>query len=145
MKQNRMTKLLTTGTMCLLAFSTLLAQETSTTTTTTTTGSTGTSENTGTATLSGMGTITAAPSGDYITFRTESSTEPVKYYYTANTTAVDPTGQTVQISTLRPDMPVHFTYVKDGDRMVVTKVMLEKPITYYEKKETTTTTTTTNP
>ena len=32
--------------------------------------------------------------------------------------------------------------VKDADRMVVTKVTLTKPISYYEKKETTTTTTT---
>ncbi len=39
-------------------------------------------------------------------------------------------------------MPVRYTYTKEGDRMVVTKVTLQKPITYYEKKETTTTTTT---
>ena len=39
-------------------------------------------------------------------------------------------------------MPVRYTYVKEGDRMVITKVTLEKPISYY-KKETTTTTTTT--
>ena len=55
---------------------------------------------------------------------------------------VDPTGATVQLSALRPDMPVTYTYVKEGDRMIVTKVTLPKPITYYEK---TTTTTTTNP
>jgi len=42
----------------------------------------------------------------------------------------------------RPDMPVTYTYTKEGDRMIVTKVTLQKPITYYEK---TTTTTTTNP
>ena len=45
---------------------------------------------------------------------------------------------------LRPDMPVRYTYVNQGGRMVVTKVTLEKPVSYY-KKETTTTTTTTNP
>ena len=56
---------------------------------------------------------------------------------------VDPTGATVQLSALRPDMPVTYTYAKQGDRMIVTKVTLQKPITYYEK--TTTTTTTTNP
>ena len=43
---------------------------------------------------------------------------------------------------VRPDMPVTYTYTKEGDRMIVTKVTLQKPITYYEK---TTTTTTTNP
>jgi hypothetical protein len=45
------------------------------------------------------------------------------------------------MSMLRPDMPVHYTYTKDGDRMVITKVTLEKPISYYKKESTTTTTT----
>ena len=39
-------------------------------------------------------------------------------------------------------MPVTYTYVKEGDRMVVTKVTLAKPVTVYKKEETTTTTTT---
>ena len=74
--------------------------------------------------------------------RTESSTSPINYYYSRSTTVVDPEGKTVEISTLRPDMPATFYYMKEGDRMVVTKVVLTKPISYYEKKETTTTTTT---
>ena len=65
----------------------------------------------------------------------------MKYYVSKQTTVVDPTGQTVELSMLRPDMPVRYTYVKEGDRMIITKVTLEKPISYY-KKETTTTTTT---
>jgi len=77
-----------------------------------------------------------------MTVRTSSSTEPITYYYTPQTVVVDPTGATVQLSALRPDMPVTYTYTKEGDRMIVTKVTLQKPITYYEK---TTTTTTTNP
>jgi len=92
--------------------------------------------------MTGSGTITAAPASDYITFRTTTSSEPVKYYYSKETTVVDPEGKTVEISVLRPDMPVTYTYVKDGDRMVITKVTLTKPWSYYEKKETTTTTTT---
>ena len=78
-----------------------------------------------------------------MTVRTSSSVEPITYYYTPQTVVVDPTGATVQLSALRPDMPVTYTYAKQGDRMIVTKVTLQKPITYYEK--TTTTTTTTNP
>ena len=35
---------------------------------------------------------------------------------------------------LRPDMPVRYTYVKEGDRMMITKVTLEKPISYYKKR-----------
>ena len=65
----------------------------------------------------------------------------MKYYYTKSTTLVDPEGQTVEWSMLRPDMPVTYTYAKEGDRMVITKVTLTKPVSYY-KKETTTTTTT---
>jgi hypothetical protein len=139
MKQSTFTKLLAVGAACTLALGTALAQETSTTTTTTA-GSTGVS--TSTSTMDGTGTITAfTPSSNYITFRTETSSEPVKYYFSKETTVVDPEGNTVEMSMLRPDMPVHYTYTRDGDRMVITKVTLEKPISYYKKESTTTTTT----
>ena len=146
MKQTKLVKLLAAGTAGAIALSTAFAQETSTTTTTTG-GTTGVSESTtSTSTLNGSGTITAyTPGSDYITFRTESSTTPVKYYYTKKTVLVDPEGRTVEWTALKPDMPVTYTYTKDGDRMVVTKVTLAKPLSYYEKKETETTTTTTKP
>ena len=141
MKQNRFTTLLAVGAACGLALGTALAQDTSTTTTT---AAGGTSVSTSTSTMNGMGTITAlTPGSDSITFRTQTSSAPVQYYYTPQTTVVDSEGSPVQISMLRPDMPVHFTYVNEGNRMVVQRVTLEKPITYYKK--TTTTTTTTNP
>src|SRR5207248_382520 len=136
MKQTRLVKLLAAGAAGAVALITAFAQETSTTTTTGTTGESTTS----TSTLSGSGTIT-----DYITFRTESSATPVKYYYTKKTVLVDPEGRTVEWTALKPDMPVTYTYTKEGDRMVVTKVTLAKPLSYYEKKETETTTTTTKP
>jgi hypothetical protein len=139
MKHTRLVKLLAGGAACAVALSTAFAQ--TDTTTTTTTGSTGVSTSS-TSTLSGSGTIVTRPASDYITFRTETSPEPVKYYYSKSTTVVDPEGKTVEISALRPDMPVTYTYTREGDRMVITKVTLTKPISYYEKKETTTTTTT---
>ncbi|HSU86928.1 MAG TPA: hypothetical protein VLI42_09375 [Chthoniobacterales bacterium] len=143
MKQNTFTKLLAAGAACTLALGTALAQDSSTTTTTTA-GSTGVSASTSTSTMDGTGTITAfTPSSDYITFRTQTSSEPVKYYFSKQTTVVDPEGNTVEMSMLRPDMPVHYTYTKDGDRLIIRKVTLEKPISYYKKE--TTTTTTTNP
>jgi hypothetical protein len=77
-------------------------------------------------------------------FRREASTTPVKYYYTENTVLVDPEGHTVKRSDLRSDMPVTYTYVKEGDRMVVTKVTLAARLAV-EKKETETTTTPTKP
>jgi len=140
MKQNRLTKMLAAGAACALALGTAIGQESNTTTVTT--GDTGVSTTTSTSTMDGSGTITAyTPGSDFITFRTETSTEPVKYYYTKQTTVVDPEGNPVEWSMLRPDMPVRYTYVKEGDRTVIRKITLEKPISYY-KKETTTTTTT---
>jgi hypothetical protein len=140
MKQTTLVKLLAGGAACAVALSTAFAQESSTTTTTA--GSTGVSATTSTSSLNGSGTITTyTPGSDVITFRSETSAEPVKYYYTKSTTIVDPEGKTVEWSVLKPDMPVTYTYVKEGDRMVITKVTLTKPLSYY-KKETTTTTTT---
>jgi hypothetical protein len=134
MKETRLIKMLAAGAACAMALSAASAQDTSTTTSTTSTS---------TSDLSGSGTITTyTPGSDYITFRTETSTAPVKYYYTKQTTLLDPEGHAVEWSMLRPDMPVTYTYRKDGDRMVVTKVTLTKPVSSYEKKETTTTTTT---
>jgi|ERR1051326_999700 len=139
MKPKTIRKILALGAAGALAFGTAFAQETSTTTVT----AGGAGVNTTTSTMDATGTITAyTPGSDYITFRTESNPEPVRYYYTKQTTLVDPEGNAVEWSMLKPDMPVRYTYIKDGDRMVVTKVTLEKPISYY-KKETTTTTTTT--
>ncbi|HEY1583272.1 MAG TPA: hypothetical protein VGF73_09270 [Chthoniobacterales bacterium] len=143
MKQNAFTKLLAAGAACALALGTALAQDSSSTTSVTA-GGAGVSTTTSSSTMDGTGTITAyTPSSDYITFRTQASAEPTRYYFTKQTTVVDPEGNTVQMSMLRPDMPVHYTYMKEGGRMVVTKVTLEKPISYYKK--TSTTTTTTNP
>ena len=142
MKQTRLVKLLAAGAAGAVALSTAFAQESSTTTTTADTTGVGEST-TSTSTLSGSGTITAyTPGSDYITFRTESSTTPVKYYYTKKTVLMDPEGRTVEWTALKPDMPVTYSYTKEGDRMVVTKVTLAKPLSSYEKKETTTTTTT---
>ena len=104
--------------------------------------STGVSETSAsTSNLTGSGTITAyTPGSDYIMFRREASTTPVKYYYTENTVLVDPEGHTVKWTDLRPDMPVTYTYVTEGDRLVVTKVTLAARLAV-EKKETETTTT----
>jgi hypothetical protein len=143
MKQNRLIKLLAAGAVSAIALTTAFAQ-TSSTTTTSSTDSASAVTSSSTSTIDGSGTITTyTPGSDYISFRTETSTTPVKYYYTKSTTIVDPEGKTVEWSMLKPDMPVRYTYVKEGDRMVISKITLTKPVSYYEK--TTTTTTTTKP
>ena len=146
MKQNRLIKLLAAGAVSAIALTTAFAQTSSTTTTTSSNPAvtSSSSTTTSTSTLDGSGVITTyTPGTDYISFRTESSTAPTKYYYTKSTTVVDSEGKTVEWTMLKPDMPVKYTYVKDGDRMVVSKITLQKPVSYYEK--TTTTTTTTKP
>jgi hypothetical protein len=95
-----------------------------------------------TATTSTAGTITAyTPDSDYIMFRTSTDAPPVRYYYTKDTTILDPEGHTVTWSSIRPDMPATVYYTNVGDRVVVRKVVLSQPATVYETKETTTTTT----
>ena len=142
MKQTRLMKILAAGAVCAVAVTTASAQVSSTTTTTA--GGVGVTASTSANSLSGTGTINAyTPGSDYITFRGEAGAAPSRYYYTQNTPIVDTEGHTVQWSALRSDMPVNYTYVREGDRMVITKVTLQKPISYYEK--TTTTTTTTSP
>ena len=157
MKRNTLNTLLAAGAVSAIALTTAFAQSSATTTTTvpststtTTTAPAVTSSSstttTSTSTLDGTGTITTyTPGSDYISFRTETSAAPVKYYYTKNTTIVDPEGKTVEWSMLKPDMPVRYTYVKEGDRMVISKITLTKPVATYEKETTTTTTTTKKP
>jgi hypothetical protein len=140
MKHTRLLKLLATGAASVLALSAAFAQETSTSTTTT--DGRGNSVTT-TRTVDGTGVVSAyTPGQDYISFRSETDAAPVRYYYTKKTTVVDPEGRTVEWSALRPDMPVRYTYVNEGGRMVVSKVTLVKPVPVVEKESTTTTTTT---
>jgi hypothetical protein len=123
------------------ALSLALAQETTTTTTTDpVTGTTTTQQ----ATTSAAGTIvTYTPDSDYITFRTAPDVPPVRYYYTKETSVVDPEGHIVTLSAIRPDMPATVYYTNVGDRVVVRKVVLARPVVV--KHEETTTTTTTKP
>ena len=146
MKQDRLTRLLAAGAVSAIALTTAFAQTTTTTTTTDPAAAltNSSSTTTSTSTVDASGTITTyTPGSDYISLRTETSASPVKYYYTKSTTIVDSEGKTVEWSMLKPDMPVKYTYVKEGDRMVITKIRLTKPVSSYEK--TTTTTTTTKP
>jgi hypothetical protein len=158
MKQTGFIRLLAVGAVSAFALGTAFAQ-TTTKETTTTTGGTGVSASTTTSStdtgvaastttttagssLDATGTITTySPGTDYISVRTTSSEAPVKYYTTKSTTVVDSTGAPVDWALLRADLPVRYTYVKEGDRMVVSKITVQKPVA--EIRETTTTTTTT--
>ena len=140
MKETTLAKIMAVA--CGLVAVTALAQ-TSTTVTTTKDGAAGTEVTETTSTTSAAGTITTyTPGTDYITFQSRGTTgAPVRYYYTKDTTILDPAGQTVTWSAVRPDLPATVYYVREGDRMIVRKVVLSKP-TVIEKETTTTTTTT---
>jgi hypothetical protein len=147
MKRNRLITLLAAGAVSAIALTTAFAQTSATTTTTTNPAVTSSSTTTtSTSTLDGTGTITTyTPGSEYISVRATTGAEPVRYYYSPKETVlVDSEGATVDWKYLRSDMPVKYTYVKEGDRMIVRKITLQKPVAYYEK-ETTATTTTTKP
>src|SRR5216683_1034687 len=117
MKQTTLAKILAVA--CSLGVVTAMAQ--TSTTVTTKDAATGTAV-TETSTTSSTGTIsTYTPGTDYITFRTSTDAAPVRYYYSKDTTILDP----------------------EGHRMLVRKIVLSKPTV--TEKETTTTTTTQKP
>ena len=152
MKHTPLSKLLAIGAVSAVALSTALAQTSTTTTTVpststsvSTSSGTGVSATTSTSTsaLDGTGTITTyTPGTEYIEMRTETTEKPVRYHYSKNTTVVDSTGAAVDMSLLRSDLPVRYSYVKEGDRMVISKITVQKPLAEIRRTETTTTTTT---
>jgi hypothetical protein len=139
MKQTTLAKILAVA--CSLGVVTAMAQTSTTVTTKDAAAGTTTME---TSTTTSTGTIsTYTPGTDYITFRTSTDAAPVRYYYSKDTTILDPEGHTVTWSAVRPDLPATVYYTRDGERMVVRKIVLSKPIV--TEKETTTTTTTQKP
>src|SRR5437773_8686669 len=140
MKQTRLVKILAAGVACAAALGMALAQ--TTTTTTTTDPVTGTTTTQATTTSAAGTIVTYTPDSDYITFRTAPDVAPVRYYYTSDTTVVDPEGHVVSLSAIRPDMPATIYYTRVGDRVMVRRVVLSQPPRVYRHEETTTTTTT---
>ena len=66
------------------------------------------------------------PSQSTIILKSETSAKPMTYAVTEKTTYVDEAGNTVSRETIR-NRPVTVYYTKDGDRMVVSKVMVTRP------------------
>ena len=143
MKQIRLTKILAVSLLCAASLGVAVAQ--TTTTTTSTDPVTGTTTTQQTTTSAAGNIVTYTPNSDYFMFRTTSGATPVRYYYTKDTTVVDPTGRVVSLSAVRPDMPATVYYSTVGDRVVVRKVVLAQPAPAVIKHEETTTTTTTRP
>src|SRR5436305_1560650 len=137
MKDNTLAKIFAISVAGAIAVSAAMAQTTTTVTTNTEPVTAGLTTRTGSF-------VTYAPGDEYFTFRSAPAAEPVRYYYTKETTFIDPNGRTVEVSDIRPDLPATVYYLNEGNRMIVRKVVIGKPASaVIEKKETTTTTTTT--
>lgn len=143
MKQTRLLKILAAGATYGAMAGFALAQTTTTTTTTDPVSGTTTTQQTTTSSAGRI--VTYTPDSEYFTFRTTPQAAPVRYYYTKDTTVLDPEGRVVSVSAIRPDMPATVYYSTVGDRVVVRKVVLAHAPTVIKREETTTTTTTTRP
>src|ERR1044071_6219592 len=139
MKQIRLTKILAASLACATSLGIAVAQTTTTTTATDPVTGTTTTQQTTTSTAGNI--VTYTPDSDYFMFRTTSGADPVRYYYTKDTTVVDPAGRAVTWSAVHPDTPATVYYSTVGDRVVVRKVVLAQPVQPATViKETTTTT-----
>ena len=98
-----------------------------------------------TTTTTYSGTVSSvSPTSSTIVMKTESAPAPQQYTYTEKTTWVDSAGNTVSRDAIQ-NQPVTIYTEKQGDQIVVTKVIAQKTVSApatVEKKTTTTTTTT---
>ena len=94
----------------------------SSTTTSVTAGSNGTTETTTTTTES-TGVVTEFNPGHRLFLKTEAA-EPVQYKFGKSVTYVTSDGRVIEASKIRKDSKVRVHYVKEGDDMLVDKVIV---------------------
>ena len=78
---------------------------------------------TSTMTTESFGTVTEFTPGDSLTLKTE-ATEPVHYKFGKTVEYVNVHGKVIEASKIRKDSKVRVHYVKQGDDMLVDKVIL---------------------
>ena len=96
--------------------------QTSTSSTTVATGTNGVTETTTTTTES-TGTVTEFTPGQALILKTEAA-EPVRYKFGKTVTYVTSDGRVIEASKIRRDSKVRVHYIKDGDDMIVDKVIV---------------------
>jgi hypothetical protein len=97
--------------------------QTSSTSTTVATGTNGVSETTTTTTTESTGTITEFTPGHVLFLKTEAA-EPVQYKFGKTVTYVTSDGKVIDASKIRKNSKVRVHYVKQGDDMLVDKVIV---------------------
>ena len=98
--------------------------QTSSSSTTVATGTNGVSETTTTTTES-TGTVTDFTPGQMMVLKTEAA-EPMRYKFGKTVRYVTSDGRVIEASKIRKDSKVRVHYIKDGDNMVVDKVIVTK-------------------
>ena len=96
--------------------------QTSTSSTTTATGATGATETTTTTTES-TGTVTEFTPGQALMLKTEAG-EPMRYKFAKTVTYMTSDGKVIEASKIRKDSKVRVHYIKEGDNMLVDKVIV---------------------
>ena len=96
--------------------------QTSTSSTTVATQPNGVTETTTTTTES-TGTVTDFTPGQSLFLKTEAA-QPVRYKFGKTVTYVTSDGKVIEASKIRKDSKVHLHYIKDGDDMLVDKVIV---------------------
>ena len=96
--------------------------QTSSSSTTVATGTNGTTETTTTTTES-TGTVTEFTPGQALVLKTEAA-QPMRYKFGKTVRYVTSDGRVIEASKIRKDSKVRVHYIKDGDNMVVDKVIV---------------------
>ena len=96
--------------------------QTSTSSTTVATQPNGVTE-ANTTTTESVGTVTEFTPGDSLTLKTE-ATEPMHYTFSKTVEYVNAHGKVIESSKIRKDSKVRVHFLKQGDNMVVDKVIL---------------------
>jgi hypothetical protein len=96
--------------------------QTSTSSTTVATGTNGVSETTTTTTES-TGTVTDFTPGQMMVLKTEAA-EPMRYKFGKTVTYMTSGGRVIEASKIRKDSKVRVHYIKQGDDMLVDKVIV---------------------
>jgi hypothetical protein len=82
------------------------------------------------------------PSSETLVVRSDTNPNPLQYVVTRQTTVVDESGAPVAIDQIAPGAPLSVQYTTAGDRLVASRIVVQRPNVV---QRTTTTTTTTRP
>ena len=67
------------------------------------------------------------PGSETVVVRTETSSAPLRYVVTKQTTIVDESGAPVAIERISPGSPLSVQYTGTGDRLVASRIVVQRP------------------